>query len=780
MLRIFYNFRFRLTATIFLFAVTATSVGLIYYYRISSRQIWGQMTSRVKDFGKIGATMLSRADKDFLEKLDRNLNAPNPGGETLPIESKGTPLIALADSEKTAIVRKNEFQYIVQKLRRLRYASRKRPIPDDTLPAAGSKDSDPPQIHRTWIAGIEMHRHTPHFLRVLCADEFEVIDRNNNQKIDPDEAIYQIGDIFNGRGQSGIDAAMNGEATVSNGYHTENTGVYISGYTPIRNAKGKIIALLVVDFSAATEFDALFDLKITGYYIILSVFLFSILAAAAISRILLEPLEEMQRAAIRISRRDFSVRVETRQTDELADLAFALNLMARELGDYSINIERRIAFRTREISGILEALEQGLFTVDRLGIIQNEYSNATLKIFGTTEIAQRIFSTLFPDPKLQSSVDKFLEVYFSGSNITPQMLEKANPIRKVQYLNAEGKLRHLRFDFRPLRDEGDDLITRLLVIVADDTQEVQLQNTLSLAEADKRSEFDILINLMQIPPAILDQFMVQQREFLHLGKTMIGRFESVKKPEFESFSTHVHALKGNAAQLGFSQLAELLHQFEDLLLGVIRAPGERLRVLRVEFSHFINGAENVILGRDKLVTRIRALVGAPDNDPETRLRALANFWRLQIEQKAAQAEVPVLVVTDLAPGCEESMHVLHNVLVQLLRNTFAHGIETSAERALRGKPPELKIEIRARQDTTRVMATYSEDGKGFAFLREGDTVALAELSQKGLTAVNNSVTIEAGRGWGLDYIIATVENLEGQVHVSLNNGVTSTTIELPR
>jgi hypothetical protein len=315
MLRNFFNFRFRLSAAIFAVAVSGTVAGLLYYYEIASRQIWSQMTNRVKDFGKIGITLFNAEDLKFLEKLDLEINstpAGVPGPDRLSTLPRGaeTRFSALSDEEKMQIVRKNQFQFIVQKLRHLRQASGKKPVHDSTLPAASTGDARQlPQIRRVWIAGIKMHAVAADFLRVLCADEFEEIDRNNNQKIDPWESIYHVGDIFSGRGESGIKAALSGEAGVGQTYRSENTGVYISGYTPVKNNLGETIALLVVDFSAATEFDAIFNLKITGYYIIIGVLLFSVLAAATMSRLLLRPLEEMQQAAIRIGQRDFSIRI---------------------------------------------------------------------------------------------------------------------------------------------------------------------------------------------------------------------------------------------------------------------------------------------------------------------------------------------------------------------------------------------------------------------------------------------------------------------------------------
>ncbi len=778
MLKSFFNFRFRLNAAIFLVAVGATVTGLAYYYKIVSTQVWSQMMSRVKDFGKIGITLLKPEDLKYLERLDSDLNPAQKRGTATV--GGGVQLSALADAEKTAIIRRNEFQFIAQKLRRIRHASGKNPVYDATLPAATTVEQNA-QIHRVWIAGVKMHEYAPQYLRVLCADEFEEIDRNNNRRIDPEESIYHIGDVFNGRGQSGITSALAGEVAVGTGYRTESSGVYISGYTPIKNNRGKIIAIMIIDFSAATEFDALFGLKITGYYIIICVLLFSIIAASATSRFLLKPLENMQRAAIRIGQRDFSVRIESRNTDELADLAYAMNLMAQELGEYSTHMEKRIAVRTQEISGILESLEQGLLTVDTQGIIQAEYSRATLAIFGLSEIAHRKFSSLFEDEKLSTAVERYLELFFQENAISDQMLERANPLREITYLNYRREKRNLRFLFRTIVSSGDSSPQKILVSIIDDTAEFSLREKINLAEADKRSEFDVLINLMQIPPVILENFIAQQKDILQRGKEIIGRFEATEADRFADFAKRVHALKGNALQLGFNELAEILHNLESHLQTKTEGQSHDAKYLRHEISRCINASETAMLDRDKLITRIRALVGNPvSDDPALKIRQLTAFWSNQIEQKAANNEVPVAVDIRFAEGSDGAIHELHNVLVQLVRNTFAHGVESPAARIISGKKAELRISVATNLSPAAVELVYEEDGKGFARGVDAKPVALQSLIQNGLTAAPVSVTLEAGRGLGMEYIAGKIAELGGEAWVSATANVTTTRITIPR
>ncbi|GAB4430776.1 MAG: hypothetical protein OHK0011_13510 [Turneriella sp.] len=773
-----FNFRFRLTAAIFLVAVGATVSGLTYYYQMASSQIWSQMSNRLKDFGKLGVTLLTPADLQYLQTLDTKLNSARHA-PSLPPGVTGPILSTLTEDEKTSIIRKTAYQIIVQKLRRLRFASGKTAAYETILPAARPGEGNEPQIYRAWIAGVKMHEITPMHLRVLVADEFEEVDRDNNGRIDPHEKLYRIGDIFGGRHEHGVAAALKGEVSVGNGYRSESSGVFISGYTPVRDSMGRVIALLVIDFSAATEFDALFRLKVTGYYIIVGVLLLSIIAASATSKLLLKPLEAMQKAAVRIGQRDFSVRIATGSGDELSDLGYAMNLMAQELGEYSTLMERRIAARTREISGILGALEQGVLTIDRSGIIQAEYSAATLAIFGMKEIAHRRFSELFPDEKLSSAIDRYIEVYFSGKDISAPMLEKANPLRQITYKNAQGETRHLRFSFRPLTGDTDGEIHRLLVTVVDETYGVTLQEKISLAEADKRSEFDAIINMMRVPAPILEAFMTQQKEFLREGKQLIGAFGSDRNL-LAAFASNTHALKGNALQLGFLPLAERLHELEDYLAKAGGTGDSDPRFLRHEISRCINACEALILGRDKLVARIRDLVGEPDNESATNNRTqLEHFWLKQINRKAAEYSVSAAVEVNFSPGTEETVHKLHNVIVQLLRNTFAHGLENPSERLTLGKQPPLHVALAAKIAGNNVELTYREDGRGISGFPAGQAVPLQEMLQKGLTSSHTSATLEAGRGLGMEYILSSVAALRGTVTVTTSNQETVFRILVP-
>jgi chemosensory pili system protein ChpA (sensor histidine kinase/response regulator) len=119
-------------------------------------------------------------------------------------------------------------------------------------------------------------------------------------------------------------------------------------------------------------------------------------------------------------------------------------------------------------------------------------------------------------------------------------------------------------------------------------------------------------------------------------------------------------------------------------------------------------------------------------------------------------------------------------LLHLLRNAFAHGIETPAERQAAGKAPKGRIRVTARQEGEFVFIRFEDDGRGIdreevrqALVRRGRLAAGAPLKEDTLLAAifepGFSIRAEAdalaGRGMGLNIVKRAVLRLGGDVTV---------------
>ena len=134
-------------------------------------------------------------------------------------------------------------------------------------------------------------------------------------------------------------------------------------------------------------------------------------------------------------------------------------------------------------------------------------------------------------------------------------------------------------------------------------------------------------------------------------------------------------------------------------------------------------------------------------------------------------------------------------LLHLVRNAVRHGLETVAERAAAGKPPEGKITLRAATSGDNVLIEIADDGRGI------DAERVAERArERGLVAggvrVDETLLLElicapgfstrdeadraSGRGVGMDVVASVIEELGGTLTLATEKGRgTRFRVELP-
>jgi two-component system chemotaxis sensor kinase CheA len=133
-------------------------------------------------------------------------------------------------------------------------------------------------------------------------------------------------------------------------------------------------------------------------------------------------------------------------------------------------------------------------------------------------------------------------------------------------------------------------------------------------------------------------------------------------------------------------------------------------------------------------------------------------------------------------------------LVHLVRNAVDHGIETPEERRREGKPPEGRLELRARRERDEVVVELEDDGRGIdpdavrQAALDSDIVDDEEVAARSDEEVydllfhpqfstRDEVTEVSGRGVGLEVVDRTVRDLTGDVTVESTPGE-GTTIRL--
>jgi two-component system chemotaxis sensor kinase CheA len=157
---------------------------------------------------------------------------------------------------------------------------------------------------------------------------------------------------------------------------------------------------------------------------------------------------------------------------------------------------------------------------------------------------------------------------------------------------------------------------------------------------------------------------------------------------------------------------------------------------------------------------------------------------VHLDLRGADTELDKLIVEELI-----------DPLMHIVRNAIDHAIESPAERAAAGKPPEGSIRIAGAQRGSHVVIEVSDDGRGIdearvraaaearGLIEPGQTLTRAEtlslLFAPGLSTADR-VSETSGRGVGLDVVKANLTALGGMVDVASLPGQGATfTLTLP-
>ena len=230
--------------------------------------------------------------------------------------------------------------------------------------------------------------------------------------------------------------------------------------------------------------------------------------------------------------------------------------------------------------------------------------------------------------------------------------------------------------------------------------------------------------------------------------------------------------------------------------GAAAGRGDKILAIAEELRDLVGGLDRGLASAHERMERELSQV----HDAAEQLRlvpAATLFAFLERAARDAAHAVGKLVIFDGKGGDvrldAHVLRVMHEALLQIVRNAVAHGIESETDRRIAGKPAAGRLSIEISRRGRRVVFRCSDDGRGIdldgvrrAAVRRGmrreeaqalGVTELVQLLLKGGISTSVDITEVAGRGVGMDVVRSAVNRLGGELTAETTVGK-GTTFEL--
>ena len=443
-----------------------------------------------------------------------------------------------------------------------------------------------------------------------------------------------------------------------------------------------------------------------------------------------------------------------------------------------------------EIAVMKDSLKIGFFFMDRQYIIQDHYSRFLEEMLSETDLAGRCFTDLLTTSvgaKDLEAIQDYFNMIFERT-FDQDTLDEINPLSQINYVDIKtGSKKVFQCDFTTVdRGRGEIFV---LVTIYDITARIELQQQLREEEAKRQEEMQSIFELIQVDPNVFTDFLGDvEHEFDKIDQTLKNTAISAHEALVEVYQS-VHAIKSNAVILGLSIFGKKVHNLESkikILREQEEVPFSDMLGLTMDLEKLSQEKE----GFKATIEKVRTLTGGASSDEGRRQgqHVLIESLVKTANKAAADMEKKVEFIVESIDSevIEKSpRRVMKEVLMQLIRNSVAHGIETPEVRLANGKNETGIIRLSIKHSGEKIHVRLGDDGKGLDFekIREraeqlnlirkedGDNrdLLLKTIFAPGFST-SETEGMHAGRGIGLNLVRDRIREVKGSIKLQTEPG----------
>jgi signal transduction histidine kinase len=488
-------------------------------------------------------------------------------------------------------------------------------------------------------------------------------------------------------------------------------------------------------------------------------------------------------------------------------------------------VAREAQEQTRDI---LKTVREGFFLLDANYHIGSVWSEALTRMFGRDDFAGLSFEELLKDlvpPTTLATATKYIKLLW-GERAHENLMKSINPLGQLEINMDNGhggrETRYLQFDFH--RVMGPAGIKHVLCAVGDITSSVLLARELQESQDNANAQVDMMLAMMHIDPLQLVSFLDGAETGLKLVNTILrepARTDAEFRKKLSGLFRELHSIKGEASALSLSSIAARVHSLEDIV-------SELKKKAELSGNDFLP----MVLRLDELLAHLRSVremagrltalkesggsgttaftapapVAPPPAPAPAPAPAAAAHSAGRAQQFARRAEDLGPTLHSLAERLAQDqgkrfrlklaglaevpapyVATVKDCLIQMLRNSAVHGIEAPDVRRAMAKQEVGVVSVAFQRSTEGFDLVFEDDGAGIA----PDTLKAAAVRQQLITedeaaamdtrtamalifrpgfSTQDEVSMDAGRGVGMDVVARSVYALGGKIGVSTHPG----------
>jgi two-component system chemotaxis sensor kinase CheA len=441
-----------------------------------------------------------------------------------------------------------------------------------------------------------------------------------------------------------------------------------------------------------------------------------------------------------------------------------------------------------EIAAMKDSLKIGLFFMDRSFTIQNNYSRFLDDLLSDQNLSGRKFTDLLSasvTPKEMEAIQDYFGMVCDRI-FDPLTLKEINPLDELHYISPGAKSPKIfHCEFVAVEQRGAVFI---LATVYDITVKVELQQRLREEEKRRQEEMRSIFELLQVDTNVFNDFLDDaEYEFTRIDETLKNDAMSTHDVLVEIYQA-IHAIKSNAVILGLNTFGEKVHDTETKIKKLreqeAEVPFEDMLHLTVEIEKLIHEKDGFRTNIDK-INSFKIGDGVRQNQNQY---VLIESLNKTAARAAADMEKKVqFVASDIDTAAVEKgpRRLMKEVLMQLVRNSVAHGIEKPEERVAAGKDETGTIQLSIKTDGKTIHVSLGDNGRGLDFekIREkavslnlikkedenNRNVLLQTIFSPGFSTAE-AEGLHAGRGIGLNLVRDRVRDGKGTIKLQTEAG----------